>query len=51
MEVINRDEAEKQIKESIDDYLAEGYLQEILDLIYGVGEFLVSDSIQTEEDE
>ena len=51
MEVIDRDEAEQQIREAIDDYLAEGILQEILDLIYGAGEFLVTDKISDEEDE
>lgn len=50
MEIINRDEAEQQIREAIDDYLAEGILQEILDVIYGGGEFLVSENF-SEEDE
>lgn len=50
-EIISRDEAEKQIREAIADYLAEGFLQEILDIIYGDGEFLVSDSILPEEDD
>ena len=50
MEIINRDEAEKQIKECIKDYLAEGILQEMLDIIYGSGEFLVSDQEDQEEE-
>lgn len=48
---VTRDEAEIQIKEAIDDYLAEGILQEILDIIYGAGEFYVTNNIEGDEDD
>lgn len=48
-ELINRDDAEQQIKTAINDYLPEGILQQVLDLIYGDGLFLVTDSIMEEE--
>ena len=48
-EIINRDVAEQQVRTAIVDYLPEGILQQILDLIYGDGLFLVSDEIEDEE--
>jgi len=49
-EIITREIAEKQVKIAIVDYLPEGILQQILDLIYGDGLFLVSDEIIEEEE-
>ena len=48
-EIINRDDAELQIKTAINDYLPEGILQQMLDLVYGDGLFLVSDTIMDQE--
>ena len=37
-------EAEMQVREALDDYLAEGTLQDILDIIYGENMFTVVDA-------
>ncbi len=37
-------EAEQQVREALDDYLAEGTLQDVLDVIYGENMFTVVDA-------
>jgi len=37
-------EAEMQVQEALNDYLSEGTLQDILDVIYGENMFLVVDA-------
>jgi len=37
-------EAENQVREALDDYLSEGTLQDILDIIYGGNMFTVVDA-------
>jgi hypothetical protein len=50
MDYIGRDEAEKTIKQAINDYLPIESLQEILDIIYG-NEFLVVEDGDIPEEE
>jgi len=52
--IVSRDEAEKIIKEAVDDYIDIETLQSLLDMIHGSGEFLVVESmtdIDTDEEE
>lgn len=49
MQYVIRDDAEKIIKEAIDDYVADVYLQQILDLIYGSGEFELTEKIDSDD--
>lgn len=37
-------EAEMQVREALDDYLSEGTLQDVLDVIYGKDMFVVVDA-------
>lgn len=37
-------EAENQVREALDDYLSEGTLQDVLDIIYGENMFTVVDA-------
>jgi len=37
-------EAEQQVREAVDDYLSEGTLQDVLDVIYGENMFTVVDA-------
>ena len=37
-------EAEIQVREALEDYLSEGTLQDVLDVIYGEGMFVVVDA-------
>jgi len=41
---ILRWEAEIQVREALEDYLSEGTLQDVLDVIYGEGMFVVVDA-------
>jgi len=51
MEYVNRSDAEDIIREAIDDYLPEGTLQEILDILYDEEYIVVGDGYESEEDE
>ncbi len=42
MQYVTRDEAENVIRDALDDYVADAYLQTILDTIYGTGEFEIT---------
>jgi hypothetical protein len=48
---INRDEAERQVKQAVDDYLPVEQLQSILDLIYGDEFLVIENGDMPEEDE
>ena len=37
-------EVEQQVREALDDYLSEGTLQDVLDVIYGENMFIVVDA-------
>jgi hypothetical protein len=50
-EIVEREEAEKLIRESIEDYLSIETLQQIIDVIYGTGEIVVVEDNEYEEEE
>jgi hypothetical protein len=50
MEILKRKEAEKLIKESLEDYLSDDNLQDILNIITGE-DYLVVDAEDEESDE
>lgn len=50
MQYVTRDEAESIIKEALEDYVADAYLQQILDIIYGSGEFEITGEIYDEDE-
>lgn len=50
MQYVTRDEAEKIIKDALADYVADAYLQTILDTIYGTGEFEITGEMYVEDD-